>query len=93
MTTQVYQRLETAKDGASATLNNGDTLMGLFNRRLSQRLAKRLWAACDGCEPSYCAAASAAFVAEGDGVFVEPKNCPACGGWRLVPSAGEVSHG
>jgi hypothetical protein len=88
MTTQVYTRLDTAIEGAAAALAEGNALMAQFNRKLLVRLLRgRL---CPTCEANYCAASAAAYVLEGDGVWVEPVACPDCDGWALRPSAGEV---
>jgi coenzyme F420-reducing hydrogenase gamma subunit len=97
MTTQVYQRLETAKDGAESALNRTDVLLAQFKRSLHARVNAEIrnllrGRVCLGCEPSYCAASAAAFVLERDGVWVEPQPCQRCDGFRLVPSSG-VSHG
>lgn len=90
MTTEVYQRLGTAIEGAAAALAEGNALMAQFNRKLLVRLLRgRL---CPTCDASYCAAAARAYVLEGDGVWVEPVACPDCDGWALYPSRGEAPH-
>jgi hypothetical protein len=93
VTEVVYHRLATAKDGAEAVLNRTDVLLAQFKRSLHDRFNAEIAGqlrgrVCVECEPSFCAAAGAAYVLEGQGVWVEPQPCPDCDGWRLMPSTG-----
>lgn len=96
-TAQVYDRLSASVESAERTLAETETLMTLFTRKMRERLNAQikaeLWSdCCEGCEASYSAAACRAYVLEGDAVFVEPKPCPHCSGWRTVPSTKEAAR-